>query len=144
MIFCPTNKRSYYTLMSSCIYPHVLFPPLQDFETSLQAHEPGLERCQEAYQQLTPAQRSRDVEDELTQAVETWERLWAQSHLLLDRLRACEVLFASVEDLNQMVTEYELEFVSHSIVSSNPAQLKNMKGELQVRDARSKSGLDFV
>ena len=107
---------------------------MQSFEARLQALEPSVEQGQHMYQQLLPAQRSRALETRLAGVLELWESLWARSHLYVDRLKGAESVFAALEDLGRMLSEYEREMASHSTASSNTAQLKRTKGDVQVID----------
>ena len=64
--------------------------------------------------------------------VDQWERLWAQSHLYVDRLKAIEVLFNGRDELVVLLGELEQQFVEQGAVSSNVAALRNSQQQLKV------------
>ena len=112
------------------VYPMIL---MQDFERALHAHEADVETAQQRYQTLPALQRStQQVESRLSSVVERWQQLCAQSRLYAERTRAVETLQSNVQELGQLLAQYELTFGHNDALSADERTLKGTQQQLKV------------
>ena len=106
---------------------------MQDFERALHAHEADVETAQQRYQTLPALQRStQQVESRLSSVVERWQQLCAQSRLYAERTRAVETLQSSLQELGQLLAQYELTFGHNDALSADERTLKCIQQQLKV------------
>ena len=110
-----------------------MFTILQDFEQRLHAREADVESAQRRYQSLPALQRStQQVESRLSGVVERWQHLCSQSRLYADRTRAAETLQSNLQELSQLLAQYEVAFSQNDALSADERVLKNTQQQLKV------------
>ena len=98
----------------------------RDFETNLQSYEAQMEY-------VARACRQDELNGELADIEEIWERLWRKAQNYVERLKSTEAYLSNLDELMVVLDEVELRLLaSHNSALNNAEQLQQATKDLQV------------
>ncbi|XP_041359578.1 microtubule-actin cross-linking factor 1, isoforms 1/2/3/5-like isoform X9 [Gigantopelta aegis] len=99
------------------------------FDNSLNACENSVLELQSSYLSVTP--QTSQVESRLNLVVQKFDQLKAISHIYVQRLKNADLVVSGLEEVKQIVSDYEITLASHENMTSELKGLRNHKEELQ-------------
>ncbi|CAG5131558.1 unnamed protein product, partial [Candidula unifasciata] len=104
------------------------FRSYREFQLKFDKQESEMRSLQTEVKELSP--RSSNIESKLNLMVQKTEQMKSLSHLYVDRLKGCEVVISGLNDVKQLVADFESSLASHDNMTSDLSELKTLKNEL--------------
>ncbi|XP_047739188.1 dystonin [Hyalella azteca] len=83
----------------------------KQFENDLSTHELEVEGIQKNYQSLP--RRTPAIQRTVESITQQWDRIWALSHVYIERMKCVEMVVTGIEEGTQVVSEVELKLAEH-------------------------------
>ncbi|XP_046365478.2 microtubule-actin cross-linking factor 1-like isoform X10 [Haliotis rufescens] len=100
----------------------------QEFDRDLLSSERDVDRLQQTYQNITP--KTSQIESRLNLVVQKCDQLKAISQIYVDRMKSAMLVVSSLDEVKQLVSDYEITLASHDNMTSDTQGLRNTKEEL--------------
>ncbi|XP_042210424.1 microtubule-actin cross-linking factor 1-like isoform X40 [Homarus americanus] len=98
----------------------------KQFENDLSSHELEVESIQKNYQNLS--RRTPAIQRTVESITQQWDRIWALSHVYIERMKCVEMVVTGIEEGSQVVSEIELKLAEHQDL---PDELDDLEREHQ-------------
>ncbi|XP_076364796.1 plectin-like isoform X2 [Tachypleus tridentatus] len=93
----------------------------KEFETNLKSLEPQVEDMKLQFQSMTKT--SSALQHRHDTVISMWERIWAISHLYIERLKALEILMNNLVEATTLVTQVEVQLANCDPLSAERTTL---------------------
>ncbi|XP_025831436.1 plectin [Agrilus planipennis] len=100
----------------------------KEFESQLQNLEPEIEQVKDTFRSITlkTPQHKKDLEKILNK----WNYIWNTSNLYHERLKCCEIVLNSMEDAQQVISEFESKLALFKELPATEKALETVHDDL--------------
>ncbi|KAK7099742.1 hypothetical protein V1264_022800 [Littorina saxatilis] len=105
------------------------FRKYREFQERFEGQEKEVTSLQRSSQQLSPP--SQQVESKLNLVVHKVTQIRTVSHVYIERLKSSEVIISSLDDVKQLVSDYEHTLASQDNMTSDLATLRSTQRDLR-------------
>ncbi|CAL4125335.1 unnamed protein product, partial [Meganyctiphanes norvegica] len=100
----------------------------KQFENDLSSHELEVESIQKNFQNLS--RRTPAIQRTVESITQQWDRIWALSHVYIERMKCVEMVVSGIEECTQVVSEVELKLAEHYEMPDDLDALENVHQDL--------------
>ncbi|XP_065222552.1 dystonin isoform X14 [Planococcus citri] len=100
----------------------------RDFETRLKALSSDMDTVQDAFKAIT--RKTPAIQSKMDRVSNQWNNLWNLSHLYVERLKCVEVVLSGVNEMNHVLSDFEIKLASYGEMPSELEALKAVHKDL--------------
>uniref|UniRef100_A0A2C9K839 Calponin-homology (CH) domain-containing protein n=1 Tax=Biomphalaria glabrata TaxID=6526 RepID=A0A2C9K839_BIOGL len=104
------------------------FRSYREFQLKFDKHEIEICVLQKEVKEITPS--NSNIESKLNLVVQKAEQMKVISHIYIDRLKGTEVVIQGMNEVKQLISDFEGSLASHDNMTSDLSQLKTVKNDL--------------